>query len=192
MSVFLPKFQNTVGFSRSLLLCFCFGQLAPNIWFIIHNPHEDIVWRMLPLLSLATLKTIELLVIFTWLVVKDERKPRVIERNVLQINPKKIVVVLGTIIFFLGVVNITSYLVRFAGDIFDWETQIYRYMKQFHINKEDNIPTFFSALILIFSSMLFAIIAYFKKQEKDHHTIYWQLLTIGFVLLGFDEEYRIP
>lgn len=57
----------------------------------------------------------------------------------------------------------------------------------FNLDEERNIPTVFSALILLFSSILLEFITLAKQRDKDRYTPHWQGLAIIFTYLSFDE-----
>lgn len=57
----------------------------------------------------------------------------------------------------------------------------------FNLDKELNIPAVYSALTLLFSSIILTFIACIKNERCDRYTRYWKSLSIIFVLLFFDE-----
>ena len=61
----------------------------------------------------------------------------------------------------------------------------------FHLDKEGTIPSFFSAVKLLFSSALFAIIAAQKKKNLDKYTLHWISLALIFICLSIDEAASI-
>ncbi len=59
--------------------------------------------------------------------------------------------------------------------------------KKFFFDDEESIPTYFSAINLLFAGILLAIITDFKSKLNDPFTMQWKLLSIIFVLLSVDE-----
>jgi len=59
--------------------------------------------------------------------------------------------------------------------------------KKFFFDDEDSVPTYFSAINLLFAGILLAIITNFKSKLNDPFTVQWKLLSIIFVLLSIDE-----
>jgi len=60
------------------------------------------------------------------------------------------------------------------------------YGRLFDLNKEANIPTWFSSLILFISSCLLFFISYYKG-KNDSNQKYWKVLTFIFLYLSIDE-----
>jgi len=59
---------------------------------------------------------------------------------------------------------------------------------KFYFDREANFPAFFSALILLFSSILLAVIASLKRQDHDKFWRQWQGLSLVFLFLALDES----
>lgn len=59
---------------------------------------------------------------------------------------------------------------------------------KFYFDREANFPAFFSALILLFSSILLAVIASLKRQDHDKFWRQWQGLSFVFLFLALDES----
>lgn len=102
-------------------------------------------------------------------------------RNEIQIDTSQIIKILYYIftielIFDLLVVFLTE-----AG-----YTNFYGF-KKFFFDDEESIPTYFSAINLLFAGILLAIITNFKSKLNDPFTMQWKLLSIIFVLLSIDE-----
>lgn len=62
-------------------------------------------------------------------------------------------------------------------------------VKEFHFDHEQNIPSLYSSLALIFCAGLFFLIARAKKLDRDYY--YWMGLAIVFVFLSIDESTSI-
>ena len=61
----------------------------------------------------------------------------------------------------------------------------------FNTNREGNVSSFFSALLLLISSVLLGLIYRFHKDEKSAFSTQWLVLTLGFCLMSFDEAVSV-
>ena len=59
--------------------------------------------------------------------------------------------------------------------------------KKFLFDDEESIPTYFSAINLLFAGILLAIITNFKSKLNDPFAMQWNILSILFILLSIDE-----
>ena len=64
---------------------------------------------------------------------------------------------------------------------------VQRLVKVFSVDYELNAPAFFSTLILLFSSVLLAVITHFKREQRSPYVWYWTILSLGFLFMAFDE-----
>lgn len=64
---------------------------------------------------------------------------------------------------------------------------VQRLVKVFSVDYELNAPAFFSTLILLFSSVLLAVITHFKREQRSPYVWYWAILSLGFLFMAFDE-----
>jgi hypothetical protein len=58
---------------------------------------------------------------------------------------------------------------------------------KFNLNYEGNIPTFYSFLALLFSSVLLGEIAHVKNLDNDRYKNHWKILSFIFLYLSLDE-----
>lgn len=61
------------------------------------------------------------------------------------------------------------------------------FAKAFNVDAEKNIPTFYSFLALLFSSLLLGVIAYAKNLDSDRYNNHWKILSFIFLYLSLDE-----
>lgn len=61
----------------------------------------------------------------------------------------------------------------------------------FNLDSEENIPTYFSVLLLLTCSLLLAIIAVFNRQVNDPHISKWWILSLGFLFMAYDEAFQV-
>ena len=62
-----------------------------------------------------------------------------------------------------------------------------RVINFFDVDEEENLPTFFSALLLFMASILLALIAVLKHQNRDGFVSHWAVLAIGFLYIATDD-----
>jgi len=158
--------------------------LGPNIAIIIKNPLEGFYLRIFPLVLYASLLTSGIFVVFVIVLVgKSKQRKMLDDHQVFQFNPHKVVVVLSAIfILFL--------LANFAGTLIDtvaYDPKIFRYTKKLYLDRETSIPTYFSSLLLLISSVLFALIARLKQLSNSSYKYHWILLSVIFLLMSVDE-----
>ncbi len=58
-----------------------------------------------------------------------------------------------------------------------------------YVDKEKNIPTAFSVFVLLFASVLLAVISALAGTGKDSRLSYWSVLSFGFLLMAVDEAW---
>ncbi|PXW86796.1 hypothetical protein C8R34_11369 [Nitrosomonas sp. Nm84] len=58
----------------------------------------------------------------------------------------------------------------------------------FNLDEEQNIPTYFSVLLMHFSALLLALITVFNRKQMMPHVSKWAILSLGFLLMAFDES----
>ena len=103
------------------------------------------------------------------------------------INPRKIGLILGIIALYLAVQSIIAeYLLEMkmggeSGGV------LALLLDTLSVNAEETIPTWYSVSILLFASVLLAIIAMAKRARQDRYSGYWVGLTLLFLYLSMDE-----
>ena len=97
----------------------------------------------------------------------------------IEISPRKIFVVLLSIIGFLLVANIMGLVSTYAFD----HDSVFGLVELFAFREEKNIPTLYSSLQLIASSSLLAIIAY-KHRSIGEKYVAWFVLSMIFFVSG--------
>lgn len=94
-------------------------------------------------------------------------------------EPKRVVVLLGTIIICLIVANSVGivskyYFGRSRLGIFD-------------LDKEGNLPTLYSSVMILSCGNLLAVIATARKRQEKRDYLYWAGLAVIFIFLSVDE-----
>lgn len=57
----------------------------------------------------------------------------------------------------------------------------------FYVDQEGNVPTFFSASLLLWASLLLALISRLKKQSSDSRWLQWTMLALALLYMAIDE-----
>lgn len=103
------------------------------------------------------------------------------------VTPRHIAQVLGSIIICLLCANVVGLILRFGFDFVTAKGLI----PLFDVDIEQNIPTFFSVLMALFSVLLFTIIALDARRRGSSEARYWFTLAAGFLFLAFDEAFSV-
>ena len=103
--------------------------------------------------------------------------------NQISLNPFLIARMLGTVAFLLVVASTGWQLAAY----WTGHDSIYGLVQLFYVDAEQNIPTFFSALLLLFAALLLAIITRLKRNQKATYVLHWATLALGFLLMAADE-----
>ena len=69
--------------------------------------------------------------------------------------------------------------------------RVYGLVPLFYVDAEQNIPTFFSALLLFCAALLLMVITVLKKKQKDRDVSKWAILALGFLYMAVDEATSI-
>jgi uncharacterized BrkB/YihY/UPF0761 family membrane protein len=99
------------------------------------------------------------------------------------LNPKKIVIILGTIIILLVLASIVGLVSKYYLDL----PNIFGLFQLFNLDREKNIPTYFSSVLLLLAASLLYFIAIANKKQGEHDYLYWIGLAAVFVFLSIDE-----
>lgn len=104
------------------------------------------------------------------------------------INAKKTTTILSAIVLFLIVASLIACWLSFESVSFFWLEKIrHSYVRLFDVNREANIPTWFSSSILLLSALLCAIVYYRKREVKDKYAFHWAILALIFTGFSLDE-----
>ncbi|CAN5805319.1 hypothetical protein BH24BAC1_BH24BAC1_09280 [soil metagenome] len=116
----------------------------------------------------------------------DKAAKQVIQNKEPEMNPsvtihasvlfKYLLLALG-VLFVLHILVVLSYQLGFP----------FRGHTKFYFDREGNLPTYFSTLILFLSSSLLALIAALKRKANDFFAKHWTILAIIFLGLSIDE-----
>lgn len=100
-----------------------------------------------------------------------------------QVNPSRILKILGAIIFVLALFSTIGQYSAFFLD----KQRLLGFVPEFDLARESNIPTYFSALLLLSASILIGVIARFVRKMGAPFYRHWFALSLIFVYLSVDE-----
>jgi hypothetical protein len=93
---------------------------------------------------------------------------------------------LGAVAFLLVLLSIAGQLSKFMLG----HTFLAGFVPLFYVDMEQNIPTLFSVLLILFATLLLAIIAIFHGKKRIAGVSKWVILSFGFLLMAFDEAFQ--
>ena len=149
-------------------------------------PLEGLPLRVSPFVLFIFTRTVQTLIVFLLLSRINRAQPTASSEPVtnLTLSPRKITLLLAAIAIVLIFASI-------MGDIMEYsvpsDRAAVRFNKKFNVDLAMTIPTYFNALILLFSGVLLTIIALLKKKTRDPHTINWFILAFLFWFMAMDE-----
>ena len=100
----------------------------------------------------------------------------------IRIDPRKVALSLMTIAIVLVVAHIAGAV---SSHVFHRE-QVFGLVDTFDMNVENNVPTFFSAFILVTSAVLLTVIS--SQSTADRYAGHWKWLVIIFTFMAIDED----
>lgn len=103
--------------------------------------------------------------------------------NQISINPSSIARLFGAVAFFLVTASVGGQLITYLTG----HDTVFGLIPLFDVNSEQNIPTYFSSFLLIFSSLLLLIIAIIERNRKYVDFSKWAILSLCFLYMAFDE-----
>lgn len=101
----------------------------------------------------------------------------------LTLNPSAVARSLGAVAVFLVLANLAGLFAKFGLG----HDTVYGLVPLFDVDAEQNVPTLFSVILLLFASLLLAVITRFKKRERSPERSSWALLSAGFLFMAVDE-----
>lgn len=122
-------------------------------------------------------------------IIEEDSKEGSPERRVvssgsrIEVNPSRLMRVLFRITAALVVLNLLAVFVWFAGGY----EEALGLVPGFYMDREANVPTFFSGLILLIASALFALLASYKKKHQEAYVLHWAFLSGLFLYMALDE-----
>jgi hypothetical protein len=103
----------------------------------------------------------------------------------LTISPKTIVKYLTIGVIILALISIPIQIGKY---VFDYREA---WTRTFNLDREMNLPTWYSALMLAFCALLLRVIALGKKTQQERYFRHWNFLSMLFLFLAVDEVAQI-
>lgn len=107
------------------------------------------------------------------------------------INPFRTTLVLGTVVIGLAAAHALVHLLRYLFGLSHGEEEMFGLLRLFDMGSEANLPTYVSALNLLFAGGLGALIARYESRCQRKQNWHWWGLAIGFRLMSVDEAAMI-
>jgi hypothetical protein len=105
--------------------------------------------------------------------------------NQISLNPSSIARVLGAVAFLLVLASIGGQLTAYLTG----HAHVYGLVRLFYVDAENNIPTDFSTLLLLFAALLLAVITVLKRKQTGSPVSHWAILSFGFLFMAADEAW---
>jgi len=103
----------------------------------------------------------------------------------IQIGPGKIARVMALIVAALLVLNVAGYVSRF---FLGYDSKL---VSAFSFGYEQNFPTYYSALSLLFCAVLLAVVGEARRKARREYAFHWGALAAIFAFLSADEMLEI-
>ncbi len=103
------------------------------------------------------------------------------------ISPRKCAQFLTSLVGVLVVLSLIGQVFKY---IFGYN-HVFSYVPLTDLNAESNIPAWFSSVILVISALLFGVISWIKRSQRDRYTRHWFGLVLIFTYLSLDENVEL-
>ena len=100
------------------------------------------------------------------------------------ISSNRVALILAATVLCLTIAGLAAEYSTYYMDDFPLKGKLTR---QFFVNDENNIPTWYSSSTLLLASILLGIIGFAKKTAGDQYALHWKALAIIFLFLSVDE-----
>lgn len=101
----------------------------------------------------------------------------------IKIFPRQIIKLLSYIIITLTLIHCILQFLEYGLGF----SHISHIRTIFDFEYDTNLTTWYSSITLLFCSLLLAVIAIAKKQERDPYRLHWQILAVIFAIMSLDE-----
>lgn len=99
------------------------------------------------------------------------------------ISPEKLTKILVIVVVCLVILSLAGQVARF----YFGHSQLWGLVPLFYIDREANIPTWYSSMALLWAGLLLGMVSAFKRRQKAPYRRHWTLLSFIFVFLSIDE-----
>ena len=101
---------------------------------------------------------------------------------------KRITVLLISTVVFLHTLNLVVIITKYSKISFPLKKY---FIILFQVNSEGKIPTWYSAVTLLFCALILTLISYLKRKERARYLIHWIGMATLFALMSLDEAMSI-
>lgn len=106
----------------------------------------------------------------------------------LEISPAKVAKFLGIIIGLLFLAHVVGRVLVIGFG----HTYAHGFIPLFDLDKEKNVPSFYSASAMILCSILLTIVAVTEKRlRRSGYVMFWGFLAFAFLFLAYDELFMV-
>ena len=112
-------------------------------------------------------------------------------RVYLSVRPNSIAFFLSAIAVFLILASIIGQSIAYLNNYDQLPLIAQQLIRIFELGSEDNIPTHFSALLILLSALLLIFIFFVETRKNSWSKTYWLILAAGFFFMAADETYQI-
>jgi len=100
------------------------------------------------------------------------------------LDPKRVTRFFGAIVMLLTIAHLAA---QFSIFVLGYDN-VFGLIHMFSLNAEENIPSLYSTISLLFCSVLLALIAIGRKRTAGGYALHWAGLSAIFLFLGMDEN----
>lgn len=96
------------------------------------------------------------------------------------------------VVRFLTIAAIMLVLASIGGQFFRFALghgHVKGLVPLFYLDQEQNIPTYFSCLLMLMAALLLGQIAVLQRKQRLSHVSRWIVLCLGFVYMAYDEAF---
>ena len=111
----------------------------------------------------------------------------IMKSSEMTLNPKRVVMFLGTIAFILVLANIGVNIIKLLTD----DRSFHGIIPMFDLKSEGNIPTFFSGCLFLINAILLTLFWQTQRHNGARSQRIWLFLAVLFVFLAFDEDFQV-
>lgn len=108
------------------------------------------------------------------------------------LKPATVGCVLGVMMGLLVLASIVGQFVKYAISGGDIDGRLGQgLVRLVDVDGEQNIPTYFSMLLLLVVAQLLAVITVLNRRQKRPYGARWGILSIGFLFMAYDEGFQV-
>jgi hypothetical protein len=107
--------------------------------------------------------------------------------NQITLNPAAVARVLSMVAFLLVLASSVGQFSKYALG----HGSVKGLVQLFNLDAEQNIPTYFQVLLMLFAALILAVIAVLHRMQSIPHASKWAVLSFGFLYMGYDEAFQV-